>query len=80
MEPSDASSGYEYGAGFGYYKSVRDQGYQFFAEKTPSGISTISYETVIAHEGLFYSGTSSLQCMYAPQMKAYCGGEVVVVK
>ncbi len=79
-EPADATSGYEYGKDFSYYKSVRDAGYQFFTEQIPSGISTIAYETVIAKEGVFNNGPVSLQCMYQPQVRAYGAGVILQVK
>ncbi len=71
LEPKDGSSGYEYGTGFSYYKSVRDAGFQFFAEKIPAGVSTISYEMVVSAEGNFNNGPASLQCMYQPAVRAY---------
>ena len=70
FEPIDNSSGYEY-AGFGYYKSVRDVGFQFFADFIPSGRHEISYELKVAHEGDFNSGPPVLQCMYKPEVNAY---------
>lgn len=78
--PKDASSGYEYSKGFSYYKSVRDAGYQFFAEEIPSGISTIEYETVVSAEGIFSNGPIALQCMYQPQVRAYGSGIILQVK
>lgn len=77
LEPTDAASGYEYGANFSYYKSVRDIGYQFFAEQIPSGISTLSYETTVAKEGSFSNGPVSLQCMYQPQVRSYGIGKIL---
>jgi alpha-2-macroglobulin len=71
LEPVDALSGYEYSGGFSYYRSVRDAGYQFFAEKIPAGTSTISYETTVAKEGSFTNGPASLQCMYQPAIKTF---------
>lgn len=80
LEPADAISGYQWGTGFSYYKSVRDAGMQFFAESIPSGITSISYETVVAKEGIFYNGTTALQCMYQPGVKAYAGSIEFQVK
>jgi alpha-2-macroglobulin len=80
LEPLNAKSEYEYAKGFNYYKSVRDVGYQFFAEQIPSGISTIEYETVVAKEGTFFNGTISLQCMYKPEVRAYGAGSILEVK
>ena len=79
LEPAEAESGYEYGGNFSYYKSVRDAGYQFFAEQIPSGITTIAYETVVAKEGHFNNGPVSLQCMYQPQTRAYGMGSMLLV-
>jgi TonB-dependent SusC/RagA subfamily outer membrane receptor len=80
LEPVAASSEYEYGRSFSYYKSVRDFGYQFFAEQIPSGISTIEYETVVAKEGRFSCGTVKLQCMYKPEVSAYGAGSILQIK
>ncbi|MES2773635.1 MAG: MG2 domain-containing protein [Bacteroidota bacterium] len=79
LEPADASSGYEYTRGFSYYRSVRDVGFQFFATSIPSGISSISYQTVVAKEGVFSNGTTALSCMYQPGVRAYCGGMMLKV-
>jgi|CXWL01.1.fsa_nt_gi uncharacterized protein YfaS (alpha-2-macroglobulin family) len=71
FEPLNGNSGYEYASGFGYYKSTRDIGYQFFAEKIPSGTHEISYEVKVSQVGSFTSGPASLQCMYKPEISAY---------
>ena len=78
-EPVDGMSGYEYGKNFSYYRSVRDAGYQFFAEQIPSGISTIEYETTNAKEGSFSTGTVALQCMYQPSVRAYGEGQIIKI-
>lgn len=73
LEPADAGSGYTYSDGISYYKSVRDAGMHFFAERISAGYSTISYETVVRYEGHFTYAPAILQCMYAPAIKAYTG-------
>jgi hypothetical protein len=80
LEPADPLSEYEYGKDFGYYRSVRDAGCQFFAEQIPSGISSISYETTVAKEGIFNNGIVSLQCMYQPQIRVYGEGGTIRVE
>jgi uncharacterized protein YfaS (alpha-2-macroglobulin family) len=79
LEPLDASSGYEYGNAFTYYKSVRDAALQFFAEKIPAGISTLRYETVVSGEGRFTNGPASLQCMYQPAVRAWSGSGILEI-
>jgi alpha-2-macroglobulin len=71
MEPRELESGYKYEDGLGYYQSVKDAGYLFFVDKIPSGIHTISYETVISASGNFTDGPASLQCMYRPSINTY---------
>ncbi len=70
FEPINNSSGYDY-TGFGYYRSVRDAGIQFFADFIPSGRHEISYEVKVAHEGEYFNGPASLKCMYRPEINAY---------
>ena len=79
-EPTQGLSGYEYGKGISYYKSVRDIGFHFFAEKIPAGVSAISYETVIAKTGHFTYGPASLQCMYRPDIQAYSNSPELEIK
>jgi alpha-2-macroglobulin len=79
-EPLNGLSGYQYETHFSYYKSVRDIGHQFFAEKIPAGNSSISYESVVAKTGQFTWGPAELQCMYRPEVKAYSNSLAITVK
>lgn len=78
FEPVDNSSGYQYGGGFPYYRSVRDAGYQLFAEFIPSGRWEISYELRVAQEGSFTGGPAMLQCMYRPEIHA-CSNSLQII-
>jgi alpha-2-macroglobulin len=78
FEPKENNSGYQYENGFSYYQSIRDAGLDLFAEAIPRGISEISYELIVAHDGEFTSGPARLQCMYQPALTAY--SDVVRVK
>lgn len=71
FEPADNNSGYRYESGLGYYRSVRDEGCQFFADNISSGLHTISYEMKVTQQGTFFSGPAVLQCMYKPAVAAY---------
>lgn len=71
LEPESSASGYEYQNHLGYYKAVTDAGTRFFADRIPAGDSYIRYETVVNNEGKFSAAPASLQCMYAPDVKAW---------
>jgi hypothetical protein len=77
FEPKENNSGYKYSPAFYYYQSVRDTGLELFAEAIPKGISEITYELVVAHDGEFTSGPARLQCMYQPALTAYSGVEKI---
>ncbi len=79
MEPKEIESGYKYEDGLDYYQSVKDAGYLFFVDKIPSGIHSISYETVISASGNFTNGPASLQCMYQPSINVYSNMSNIVV-
>ncbi|WP_158829277.1 MG2 domain-containing protein [Mucilaginibacter lacusdianchii] len=77
FEPKETKSGYHYSGGLGYYQSIRDTGLDLFAEAIPRGISEITYELIVAHDGEFTSGPATLQCMYKPALTAYSSTEKV---
>ncbi len=79
MEPQEIESGYKYDDGLEYYQSVKDAGYLFFVDKIPSGIHSISYETIISASGNFTNGPASLQCMYQPSINTYSNTSKVIV-
>ena len=79
MEPREIESGYKYEDGLEYYQSIKDAGYLFFVDKIPSGIHSISYETVVTASGNFTNGPASLQCMYQPTINAYSNISNLVV-
>jgi alpha-2-macroglobulin len=79
MEPQEIESGYKYEDDLEYYQSVKDAGYLFFVDKIPSGIHSISYETVISASGNFTNGPASLQCMYQPSVNTYSNTSYVIV-
>jgi hypothetical protein len=80
FEPVDNSSHYQYDADFAYYRSVKDAGFQFFANSIPSGEHTITYEMKVAQEGRFTNGMAVLQCMYKPEVTAYSNSITVEIR
>jgi uncharacterized protein YfaS (alpha-2-macroglobulin family) len=80
FEPEDLKSGYEYSSGFALYKSVRDGGYQFFADMIGPGRWQIDYVVRAEQEGTFSSGPARLECMYKPEVVAYSTAARVTVE
>jgi len=80
LEPSDVLSGYSTESGLSFYRSIRDVGCQFFCDFIPSGRWQLSYDSQVAHEGEFTSGTASLECMYKPDLNANSNAGKLIVK
>jgi hypothetical protein len=80
FEPEAVISGYQYGAGLGYYQSIKDASADFFFDYLPKGSYVFEYSLRAAQSGTFSNGIATLQCMYAPEFVAHSKGEKVVVK
>ncbi|MBY0535969.1 MAG: hypothetical protein K2P88_08975 [Chitinophagaceae bacterium] len=75
MEPplKDALSGYKWNKGLSYYQSFKDTRVEFYFDNLPKGSFTVEYDVFITHTGTFNNGITEIQCLYAPEFKAYSG-------
>lgn len=67
FEPVDVLSGYHYKNGLGYYQSTRDVATHFFVDTLNKGKYVLEYEVRLNNIGMFTSGISTIQSMYAPE-------------
>ena len=79
LEPTETLSGYEYQAGLGYYKSIRDASVNYFFDHLPKGTFVLEYNLVVSQEGVFMNGISSIQSMYAPEFSSHTGGGIIKI-
>ena len=75
-----ARSGYRWVLGLPVYQEVRDSGTHFFFERLPAGELTLGYRLRASFAGTFRAGPATLQSMYAPELAAHSGGEVVRIE
>lgn len=80
FEPSDVLSGYHYKNGLGYYQSTKDAATHFFIDYLPVGTYVLEYDVRLNNEGVFSSGISTIQSMYAPEHTGHTSGTKVEVK
>jgi hypothetical protein len=80
FEPATTLSGYEWKGGLGYYRSTRDAATNFFFYYLPKGTHVFEYQLIVAQEGQFSNGISTIQCMYAPEFAAHSEGNRITVK
>lgn len=74
LEPQQALSGYQWKTGMWYYQSPKDASMQFFFGALPKGTHVLEYRLFITNTGVFSTGISTLQCLYAPEFSAHSEG------
>lgn len=79
-EPVDASSGYRYRFGLSYYQAVHDASIDIFIERLPKGSYVFEIPYYIIRSGSYQQGVSEVQCLYAPEYRAFTSGAVLNVK
>lgn len=80
MEPLNVLSGYRYQGGLGYYESTGDAVTDFFFPQLPTGTWVFEYEMSVQQTGHFSSGSSLVQCLYAPSFTAHSTGVLLTVE
>lgn len=70
----EASSGYRYQGGLGYYQSMTDVAAHFFFDYLPKGTHVFEYKLKANAAGEYSNGITTLQCLYAPEFSAHSEG------
>jgi len=79
IEPEKVLSGYVFNGGLYYYESSSDSGTDFFIDYLPKGTFIIEYPVKVNASGMFSLGTSTVQCMYAPEFGSHTKGEKIYI-
>lgn len=66
-EPVLPLSGYQWNAGLEYYRAIRDAAADFYFDYLPRGSYVIEEDWFVEHEGLYSTGITTIQCLYAPE-------------
>ena len=70
-EPVNVLSIYKYQDGLGYYQSTRDTASHFYLDYLPRGTYVFEYSVRVQHRGEYQTGTTNVQCMYAPEFNSH---------
>ncbi len=79
FEPMNVQSGYKRKGEFGYYEETRDAATNFFITHLRKGTYVFEYDVRANNAGYFSNGITSLQSVYAPEMKANSAGQDVKI-
>ncbi|MDM1045098.1 alpha-2-macroglobulin [Myroides sp. 1354] len=79
FEPINVRSGYKRKGEFGYYEETRDAATNFFITHLRKGTYVFEYDVRANNAGYFSNGITSLQSVYAPEMKANSTGQDVKI-
>jgi TonB-dependent SusC/RagA subfamily outer membrane receptor len=80
LEPIDVISAYEWKGNFSYYKSTKDVSTNFYFDRLNKGTYVLEYDLRVTNQGIFNSGISTLQSMYAPEFSTHSENSKVIVK
>lgn len=71
LEPVTQISGYQWGAGTGYYCEIRDNETRFFFNHLTRGEYRLQYEQVVVRTGIYQNGIATAQSAYAPEYSGH---------
>ena len=79
LEPLNVLSTYNWQGGLGYYESTGDLATNFYFDYVPKGNYVFEYPLRVNLRGEFSNGTTSIQCMYAPEFSSHSEGIKIIV-
>jgi uncharacterized protein YfaS (alpha-2-macroglobulin family) len=71
LEPVNVLSDYKWQDGLGYYESTRDASTNFFFDRIPEGLFMLEYELRVNNIGDFSNGITTIESMYAPELRSH---------
>ncbi|WP_298518722.1 alpha-2-macroglobulin family protein [uncultured Kordia sp.] len=74
LEPINVLSEYKWQDGIGYYESTRDASTNFFFDRIPKGVFILEYDVRVNNSGEFSNGITTIESMYAPQLRSHTKG------
>ncbi|KAA6303218.1 MAG: hypothetical protein EZS26_000589 [Candidatus Ordinivivax streblomastigis] len=80
FEPSDQLSGTQWKQGLLYYLSPKDASMNFFFSAMSKGTYVFEYHLYATASGDYSNGTTSIQCLYAPEFVSHTAGGRVIVE
>lgn len=80
FEPIHVLSGYRWRNGLGYYETTKDVATHFYFDYLPKGTYVFEYPLRANIAGSFSNGTSTIQCMYAPEFVSHSKGISVTIE
>jgi uncharacterized protein YfaS (alpha-2-macroglobulin family) len=80
LEPTNVLSSYKWQDGLGYYESTKDVATHFFFDYVPKGTFVFEYMLTAQQRGVFSTGISQIQSMYAPEFSSHSAGQILNIK
>ena len=79
-EPDASLSGYHYQSGLGYYRVIREDRTEYYFDSMPKGTYVIEEDWLISRDGNYQTGSTVIQCLYAPEFRSFTGSDRVIVR
>ncbi len=79
LAPGNHLSGYHQQGRLWFYQTTGDLSTDFFISYLPSGTHVVEYDCLASHAGEYTNGSSTIQCMYAPEFAARTHGQKLIL-
>ncbi len=81
FEPLSTAAGWHWNGGLSYYAAVYDACSKFFIDRLDKGRYVLEYDLFVAASGeQLCMGTTTIQCLYAPEFRATTSGMVIRIE
>ncbi|MCR4659782.1 MAG: hypothetical protein K5650_05750 [Bacteroidales bacterium] len=80
LEPLSTASGWRRNSGLSYYLSIGNTDMKFYIDRVDKGRYTAHYDAYVTAPGLYTTGLTTWQCMYAPEFRATAPALTIDVK
>jgi len=80
LEPIDVISKYKWQDGLGYYQSTKDAYTDFYFDTLKKGIYVFEYDVIATSTGIFNTGITTIQSMYAPSFNSHSNSGKITIE
>lgn len=80
LEPTQVLSGTQWQNDVLYYSETKDASTNYFFDRMPKGTYVFEYPVYVNRTGEYSNGTTTIQCLYAPEFVSHTQGIKVTVK
>ena len=80
LEPVTTASGWCWNSGLSYYRAVTNTAQHLYIDRLEKGKYVVEYDLYVNNAGVYTTAPTTIQCLYAPEFRAVCPAEKLIVE